>query len=84
MNALWLRLGSPRCAPSPRPCSVAPALALARGGLPGSRFITAFFLSPLMLPAILTGLALFQSYLLMFGRPLWGLVLGHTLVPSPM
>ena len=33
-----------------------------------------------MLPAILTGLALFQSYVLLdVGRPLWGLVLGHTL-----
>src|SRR3977135_362624 len=38
------------------------ALALARGGLPGTRVITAVMLSPLMLPAILTGLALFQSY----------------------
>src|SRR5688572_11466709 len=38
----------------------AAALALARGGLPGTRFLTALFLAPLMLPAILTGLALFQ------------------------
>ena len=37
-----------------------------------------------MLPAILTGLALFQSYVLLdVGRPLWGLVLGHTLVSIP-
>jgi len=61
------------------------ALALARGGLPGTRVITAIMLSPLMLPAILTGLALFQSYVLLdVGRPLWGLVLGHTLVSIPM
>jgi putative spermidine/putrescine transport system permease protein len=41
-------------------------------------------LSPLMLPAILTGLALFQTYVLLdVGRPLWGLVLGHTLVSIP-
>src|SRR2546429_1441199 len=60
------------------------ALALARGGLPGTRVITAIMLSPLMLPAILTGLALFQSYVLLdVGRPLWGLVLGHTLVSIP-
>jgi putative spermidine/putrescine transport system permease protein len=60
------------------------ALALARGGLPGSRAITAIMLSPLMLPAILTGLALFQTYVLLdVGRPLWGLVLGHTLVSIP-
>src|SRR5438477_1692051 len=33
------------------------ALALARGNLPGTRLIVATMLSPLMLPAILTGLA---------------------------
>src|SRR5947207_12378315 len=60
------------------------ALALARGNLPGTRVITAVMLSPLMLPAILTGLALFQTYVLLdVGRPLWGLVLGHTLVSIP-
>lgn len=60
------------------------ALAIARGNLPGSRIVLATMLSPLMLPAILTGLALFQSYVLLdVGRPLWGLVAGHTLVTIP-
>jgi putative spermidine/putrescine transport system permease protein len=60
------------------------ALALARGRLPGRMFLTAFFMSPLMLPAILTGLALFQSYLLAgIGRPIWGLIMAHTLVAVP-
>jgi putative spermidine/putrescine transport system permease protein len=60
------------------------ALAIARGNLPGARFVLATMLSPLMLPAILTGLALFQSYVLLdVGRPLWGLVAGHTLVTIP-
>jgi len=60
------------------------ALAIARGNLPGSRLIVATMLSPLMLPAILTGLALFQSYVLLdVGRPQWGLVAGHTLVTIP-
>jgi putative spermidine/putrescine transport system permease protein len=60
------------------------ALALVRGRLPGARVLTAFFMSPLMLPAILTGLALFQIYLLSgIGRPVWGLVMGHTLVALP-
>jgi putative spermidine/putrescine transport system permease protein len=60
------------------------ALALARGRLPGARLLTATFLSPLMLPAILTGLALFQLYMLLdVGRPLWGLVAGHVLVAIP-
>ena len=60
------------------------ALAIARGNLPGARLLTAAFLSPLMLPAILTGLALFQVFMLAgIGRPLWGLVVGHTLVAVP-
>jgi putative spermidine/putrescine transport system permease protein len=60
------------------------ALAIARGNLPGARLMLAIMLSPLMLPAILTGLALFQAYVLLdVGRPLWGLVAGHTLVTIP-
>ncbi|MGJ4946188.1 ABC transporter permease [Bradyrhizobium sp. HKCCYLS1011] len=60
------------------------ALAIARGNIPGSRIIVATMLSPLMLPAILTGLALFQAYVLLdVGRPVWGLVAGHTLVTIP-
>jgi putative spermidine/putrescine transport system permease protein len=60
------------------------ALALARGRLPGARLLTATFLSPLMLPAILTGLALFQLYVLLdVGRPVWGLVAGHVLLAIP-
>jgi putative spermidine/putrescine transport system permease protein len=60
------------------------AVALARGHLPGRAFLTAFFMSPLMLPAILTGLALFQGYLLAgIGRPVWGLIMAHTLIAVP-
>lgn len=85
MNSLWLSL---RVAVAVLILSVLIggmcALALARGNLPGNRFLTAFFMSPLMLPAILTGLALFQLYLLSgVGRPVWGLIMGHTLVAVP-
>ena len=60
------------------------ALGLARGNIPGARILTACFMSPLMLPAILTGLALFQLYLLLdIGRPVCGLIMGHTLVAVP-
>jgi putative spermidine/putrescine transport system permease protein len=60
------------------------ALAIARGNLPGAQLVLATMLSPLMLPAILTGLALFQAYVLLdVGRPLWGLVAGHTLLTIP-
>ena len=60
------------------------ALGIARGSVPGARMLTTFFLSPLMLPAILTGLALFQLFVLAgIGRPVWGLIIGHTIVAIP-
>jgi len=85
INALWLSL---RVAAAVLVLSMligaTAALALARGDLPAARLLTAFFMSPLMLPAILTGLALFQIYLLAgIGRPVWGLVMGHTVVAVP-
>lgn len=62
----------------------AAAIGLARGRLPGAAFLTSLFLAPLMLPAILTGLALFQLLLAVgIGRPTWALVLGHTVVAIP-
>ena len=57
---------------------------MSRGKLPGARALTSLFLTPLMLPAILTGLALFQILLSFgIGRPVWALVLGHTVVAVP-
>lgn len=62
----------------------AAALALARGGLPGARFLTAVFLSPIMLPSILTGFALFQlSMVLDLGRNIPMLLAGHCVVATP-
>lgn len=62
----------------------AAAFGLARGRLPGAHVLVALFLTPLMLPAILTGLALFQLLLAVgIGRPIWALVLGHTVVAVP-
>jgi len=85
INALWLSL---KVATAVLVLSMligaTAALALVRGNLPGARLATALFMSPLMLPAILTGLALFQIYLLVgIGRPIWGLVMGHTVVAVP-
>ena len=85
MNALWLSL---KVATAVLVLSMligaTAALALARGDLPGARVLGAVFMSPLMLPAILTGLALFQIYLLSgIGRPIWGLVMGHTVIAVP-
>lgn len=62
----------------------AAALALARGGLPGRRALTALFLSPIVLPAILTGFALFQlAMVLGLGRSPWLLLAGHCVVATP-
>ncbi len=62
----------------------AAALALARGRLPGAQAMTALFLSPLILPAILLGLAMFQLLVLLgVGRPVWGLLAGHVVVAVP-
>jgi putative spermidine/putrescine transport system permease protein len=85
MRALWLSL---RVAAAvvvlATVIGAACALALARGRLPAARVLTAVFMSPLMLPAILTGLALFQLFILSgVGRPVWGLIIGHTLVAVP-
>jgi len=49
----------------------ASALALARGNLPGRAFLTAFFMSPLMLPAILTGWRCSSLPADRIGRPVW-------------
>ncbi len=85
MNALWLSLGVASIVVLlSMVIGALSALAIARGKLPGARLLTAMFLSPLMLPAILTGLALFQLFMLAgIGRPVWGLVVGHTLVAVP-
>ncbi len=85
MNALWLSLRvAAVVVVASTVIGALAALAIARGNLPGARILTALFLSPLMLPAILTGLALFQVFMLAgIGRPVWGLVVGHTLVAVP-
>jgi len=60
------------------------AIAIVRGKVPGARFLAALFLSPLMLPAILTGLALFQFYVILeVGRTFSGLLIGHVVVTVP-
>ncbi|HLT57241.1 MAG: ABC transporter permease [Limnochordales bacterium] len=62
----------------------ASALVLVRQRFWGRDFLNLLFMSPLMLPALLTGLALFQYYLLLgWGRTFGGLLLGHVLVTTP-
>jgi putative spermidine/putrescine transport system permease protein len=85
MNALWLSLQvAVAVAVLATVIGALCALAIARGNMPGARLLTTFFLSPLMLPAILTGLALFQVFVLAdIGRPVWGLIVGHTIIAIP-
>lgn len=60
------------------------ALVLVRGNFPGAESLSALFLSPLMLPAILTGLALFQFYVIMgWPRTFAGLLVAHVIVTIP-
>ncbi len=62
----------------------AAALAVARGNLPGRGALTAIFLSPLVLPALLTGFAMFQLVMVMgIERNSWILLLGHTVIAVP-
>ena len=62
----------------------AAALGLARGHLPGRETLTAIFLSPLVLPALLTGFALFQLVMVTgMGRSVWILLAGHVVVAIP-
>lgn len=62
------------------------ALVLVRGRFPGRDFMQAFFLSPLMLPGIVIGLALFSYYSSLgigLARSLTGLLIGHVVVSTP-
>ncbi|SLN15971.1 ABC transporter permease [Roseisalinus antarcticus] len=60
------------------------ALALVRGNLPFSGALSALFVSPLMVPSILTGLAIFQMfYLTDLGRGFWALLIAHIAVKIP-
>jgi putative spermidine/putrescine transport system permease protein len=60
------------------------ALAIARGPLPAKGALVAIFLSPLVLPALLTGFAMFQLVMVLgIGRSSWVLLAGHTVVAIP-
>jgi putative spermidine/putrescine transport system permease protein len=60
------------------------SLALLRSNLPGKRALTGVFLSPIVLPTILTGFALFQLAMVTgVGRNVWILLAGHVVVATP-
>lgn len=85
LAALWL---SVRIAAVVTLCSLAigvpAALALAKGRFSGKAALTGFFLAPLLLPTLITGLALLLFFSpLKLTATLPGLVLGHMTVTVP-
>jgi putative spermidine/putrescine transport system permease protein len=60
------------------------ALALSRGAFAGKRLISAFFLSPLILPPIVVGAALLQfATMTGIARTFFALYVGHTVLIIP-
>lgn len=62
------------------------AIFLTRTDFPGRSIVRAVFLSPLLLPGMVLGLALFLFYIMLdvgLARTLYGLFLGHLLVTTP-
>lgn len=85
LSALWL---SVQIAAVVTLCSLAvgvpAALALAKGRFAGKGALTSFFLAPLLLPTLITGLALLLFFSpLKLAATLPGLVLGHMTVTVP-
>lgn len=85
LTALWL---SVQIAAVVTLCSLAigvpAALALAKGRFAGKGALTSFFLAPLLLPTLITGLALLLFFSpLKLAATLPGLVLGHMTVTVP-
>jgi putative spermidine/putrescine transport system permease protein len=60
------------------------ALIFARKPFPGSRVLNALFLSPLVLPTIVLGVAILQyASALGFARSFWALLIGHIVLVTP-
>ena len=63
---------------------VSAVIGLHRHGMTGQRLFRAFLMSPLVLPTIVTGVALLQFYYLIdLDAPLAGLLAGHVLITVP-
>lgn len=63
---------------------VSAVIGLHRHGLTGARLFRGFLMSPLVLPTIVTGVALLQFYYLIdLDAPMTGLLIGHVLITIP-
>lgn len=85
MSAFWLSLGlGLATVVIAGALGTMAAVALARGRFPGRAALVQVFLSPIVLPSILTGFALFQLAMVAgIGRSLWILLAGHLVVATP-
>lgn len=60
------------------------ALVLSRQRFPGKAAVSVLFVSPLLLPAIVVGVALLQyAHMLGFARTFWALLVGHVVIMIP-
>lgn len=62
------------------------SLVLTRYQFPGRGFLSALFLSPIMLPGLVIGLGLYIYYISavpMLAKSFWGLLVGHIIVTMP-
>lgn len=60
------------------------AFALVRGRFPMRDALTLFFISPLMLPALIVGIALLMMFRSIgFDSPFWAVVIGHVVITMP-
>ena len=60
------------------------ALAIARHRFLGRELLNAFFMSPLIIPAVVIGIALFQFYnRIGLGASPASLILGHVIITTP-
>lgn len=85
LNAIWLSANLAVAATAVALVLGVPvALVLSRVSFPGSRVIAAMFLSPLILPVIVIGVAILQfASLLGFARTYWALLVGHVVIVIP-
>jgi len=85
MSAFWLSLGlGLATVVIAGALGTLAAVALARGRFRGRAALVQVFLSPIVLPSILTGFALFQLAMVAgIGRSFWILLAGHLVVATP-
>ncbi|MEP6722824.1 MAG: ABC transporter permease [Variovorax sp.] len=80
-NSLWLALGSATLATV---LAVPAGIAVTRYDFPGRDFLNGLFLSPLIIPHLVLGVAMLRMFALVGGTGSFGwLVLAHTVIVTP-